>query len=121
MSKVFYIVHHCGTTSLNVMGQLAYIGCLRTVYCQQIKKLFNLCKVLQFYLLDEKDVHFGHHVHGLQKVFREISVFQKEWIETVVNIILEIFHRTNLWQDGLDDMFMVIQNFIQRISAEVIF
>ena len=71
-------------------------------------------------MFDEQDVHFEHHVHGLEQIFREIPLFQKERVETVVQIVLEELQRTGFRQDAAHDLFMTVQDFVERIRREVI-
>lgn len=84
-----------------------------------VEEFLNLSKIFQFYLLDEKDIHLRHHIHRLQQILREISVLKEERIESVMKIIIEVFQRTQVGQNMLDDIFMVVKNIVKRTSLEV--
>ena len=94
--QILDVIHHRCTAGFYFVRQIADVGDFRTVDGQQIKQLLDLCQVFQLYLFDEQDVHFGHHVHGFQKILREVPVFKKERIEAVVDVFGEIRRGTCL-------------------------
>lgn len=83
-----------------------------------VEELLDLGEILQLYLLDEQDVNLGHHVHRLQEVFRIVAVLLEEGIEAVMDIVLEETVGRDLWQYLLDDMLVVFEDFLQRVSSE---
>ena len=87
---------------------------------QQVEQLLDFCEVFQFNLLDEQNVYFRHHVHGLQQILREIAILQEERVEAMVDIVHEVFRRTGLWQDLLDDVFVIRENLVQRVGCKLV-
>ena len=120
IGQVFDVVHHRGAAGLNVDGQLADVGGFRTVNGQLIEQTLDLREVFQLNLLDEQDIYLGHHVHGLQQVLRVVAVLLEERVEAMVHIVLEIFLRTNLGQNLLDDVLVVGQNLVEGVGLEVV-
>ena len=120
VGQILDIVHHCSTAGLYGFGQFTDVGCLGTVNGEQIEEFLDFCEVFQLYLFDEQNVHFGHHIHRFQEIFREVAMFKKERVETVVDVIMEIPHRTHLGQDLFDDMFMVFQYVFKFVGREVV-
>ena len=118
--KILNIVHDSGTARFYVYRMLTDVWCFRTVNSQLVKQLLYFCKVFQFYLLDEKDIHLRHHVHGLQQILREIALLKKERIEAMMNVRLEILNRTDMRQNFLDDVLMVTEDFIKCVRPEVV-
>lgn len=47
-------------------------------------------------------------------------MLQKEWIKTVVQVVLEILHRTHLRQYLLDDVLMVAEDIVQFVWLEIV-
>ena len=49
----------------------------------------------------------------------EVAAFEEERIVAVVEILLEVFPRTHLRQDALEDRLVVFEQFLEGIGAEV--
>lgn len=91
IGQILYIVHHRSPAGRDVVCQIAYIGCFRHVQSQQIEQLLDLGEIFQLNLLDEQDVHLGHHIHRLEQILLKVPVLKKERVEAVVQIAKEIF------------------------------
>ena len=87
---------------------------------QQVEQLLDFCEVFQFDLLDEQNVHLRHHVHGLQQILREIAILQEERVEAMVDVVHEVFRRTGLWQDLLDDVFVIHEYLVKRVRRKLV-
>ena len=119
VGEVFDVVHHRGAAGLDVVGELAHVGRLRrTVLGNHIEELLDLREIFQFDLLDEQDVHLGHHVHRLQQVLAVVALLLEEGIEAVVDIVLEVFVGRHLGQDLLDDALVVGENLVEGVGTE---
>lgn len=94
--EILDVVHHRGTAGLYAFSQLTDVGRLGSLYSQLVEESLYLSEVLQFYLFDEQNVHLGHHIHGFEQVLGKVALLQEEGIETMVQIVLEVFHRTYL-------------------------
>ena len=71
-------------------------------------------------MLYEQYVHLRHHVHRLEQVFRIVSVLAIERIEPVVNVILEILQRRNVWQDFPDKLLVGFHYVVKCERFEVV-
>ena len=120
VSEILDIVHHSGATRANLLCQFADVWSLWTFERQHVEELLYLGEVFQFNLLDEQYVYLSHHVHRLEQIFREVPVLQEERIESVVDVVLEVLHRTGLWQDLLDESFVVVEYLIQGEWLKVV-
>ena len=118
ISQILDVIHDCSTRCLDILCQLADIGCLRTAVCQLLEQLLNLRQVFQLNLFNEQDVYLGHHIHGLQQVLAIVALFLEERVEAVVDIVLEIAVGRHLGQNLLDDALVVLQDFFERVGAE---
>lgn len=118
IGQILGIVHYRSAAGINLMSQLTDIGRMNPVKRQQIEKFLYFGEVFQLNLLDEQDVHFRHHVHCLEQVFREVSVLKEERIEAMMQIVVEILDRTEFWQYLLYDVFVVVDNFFQAVGTE---
>ena len=120
VGKIFYVVHYRCPAGVHLLGQLADVGSFWTIHGNKIEQLLYLCEILQLYLFYEEDIHLNHHVHGFEQVLGEIPVLKEEGVETMMDIVLEMFYRTCLWQYLLDDMLMVFDNLVKRIRSETV-
>ena len=119
VGEVLDVVHHRGAAGLDVVGELAHVGCFRrTVLGNHIEELLDLREILQFNLLDEQDVHLGHHVHRLQQILAVVALLLEEGIETVVDIVLEVFVGRHLGQDLPGDALVVGEDLFEGVGAE---
>ena len=71
ISKILDVVDHCGTACLQVLCQLANIGCSVVSCGKKIKEFLDLSEVLKVNLLDEKNVDFNHHVNDFKQVLNK--------------------------------------------------
>ena len=120
VGQVFDVVHHRGTARVDVDGQLAHVGRLGPIYGHLVEQPLDAGEVFQLYLLDEKDVYLGHHVHRLEKVLRIVATLLEKRIETMVQVVLEVFLGACLRKDRLDDVLMVGENLLKSVRAEVV-
>jgi len=119
VGEVFDIVHHRGAAGIDLLSQLADVGCLESLYGEEIEKLLNLGEVFELYLLDEEDVDLYHHVHGLEKILGEVAVLKEERVEAVVEVFLKIRLGTYLGENLLGDMLVVVDNLVKGVGPEV--
>ena len=119
VGKVFDIVHHCGAAGVDLVGEFTDIGCLRPIEGQKIEELLDLGEVFQFYLLDEQDVHFRHHVHGLEQILQEVSVFKEEGIEAMMEIILKEGRGIHSLDNVFCDRLVVAHDLVQGMWRKV--
>ena len=119
VGQVLDVVHDGGTAGLDVVGELAHVGCLRrTVLGNHVEELLNLREVFELDLLDEQDVYLSHHVHRLQQVLAIVALLLEEGVEAVVDVVLEVSVGRHLGQDLLDDALVVGEDLVEGVGAE---
>lgn len=122
IGEILDIVHYRSTRGVDLLCQLADVGRLWPVDSEKIEEFLDLGEIFQFYLLDEQDVYFYHHIHRLQQILRIVPLLQIEGVVAVVEIILEVPQRLNVGQDlPVDDGLMVLENLIERVRTEMFF
>ena len=74
IGQILDIVHDGGPAGLYLVGKIADVGGLGAFYSQQIEKFLYLGEIFEFYLLDEENIHFGHHVHRFQQILGKVPM-----------------------------------------------
>ena len=120
IGQILDVVHGRGATCPDVAGELRDVGRLVGIDSQEVEQLLDLCQIFQLYLLDEQDVHLGHHVHGFQQVFRVVAVLEEEGIEAMMQIVLKVKLRRSLGKNLPPDVLVALQNVVERVSWEVV-
>ena len=118
VGEVFDIIHDGGARGLDVLCKLADIGRRGTLDSEHIKQLLELGQVFEFYLLDEEDVDLDHHVHGLEKVLREVATLKEERIKAVVEVGLEEMERVDNIENLGSNALVVAHNLLEGEGRE---
>lgn len=117
--EILQIVHHRGARSTDFFGKTAHVGSRGVAHSKEIEQFLDALEIFEFDLLDEEDVDFDHRIHRTEKLLCEVTTFEEERIVAVVEILLEVFPRTHLRQDALEDRLVVFEQFLEGIGAEV--
>ena len=120
VGKILDVVHDRCAACLYLLCQIAYVRCLRSSCGEEVEQLLYLGEIFQLYLLYEQNVDLGHHVHGLEKVLFKVAVLKEEGVEAVVQILLEMLRWADLGQDVLHDLFVVVQDVVERYRLEAV-
>ena len=113
IGQILYVVHHGGTAGLYFLREVAYVRGFRALHGQQVEEFFYFSEILQFYLFDKQYVYLRHHVHRLQQILVEVAVLKEKRVETMMQILLEVFGWAYNRQDVLDYLFMMREYVIE--------
>ena len=117
--EILQIVHHRGARSTDFFGKTAHVGSRGVAHSKEIEQFLDALEIFELDLFDEEDVDFDHRIHRTEKLLCEVTTFEEERIVAVVEILLEVFPRTHLRQDALEDRLVVFEQFLEGIGAEV--
>ena len=57
---------------------------------RKYSNFFYFGQIFQLYLLDQQNIHFHHHIHCLQQIFREVTFFKEKRIEAMMHVVLKM-------------------------------